>query len=161
MSGELRGVPAPGGCRRTAQPAAAGRKSPPSQAGGLEREVNCVESFCLFFAYTEIFGDRERMPSLALDPAVQPMAVCPKCGTVVPLTEALAAPLLKATRAEYENKLKTQRDDFLRQEQDLGRRERAAEEARQQVERREAELNARRTRPVRRSERKGHSLRPR
>ena len=80
------------------------------------------------------------MPSLALDPVVQPTAACPKCGAAVPLTEALAAPLLEATRAEYETKLRTQRDDFERQQQELGRRERAAEEARQQLERREAEL---------------------
>ncbi len=80
------------------------------------------------------------MPSLPVDLVAQPTAACPKCGTPVPLTEALAAPLLEATRAEYENKLKVQRDDFQGQQQELGRRERAAEEARQQLERREAEL---------------------
>ena len=80
------------------------------------------------------------MPSLPVDLVAQPTAACPKCGTPVPLTEALAAPLLEATRAEYENKLKVQRDDFQRQQQELGLRERAAEEARQQLERREAEL---------------------
>lgn len=80
------------------------------------------------------------MPSLAFDLVAQPTAACPKCGTPVPLTEALAAPLLEATRAEYEHKLRVQRDDFQRQQQELVRRERAAEEARQQRERREAEL---------------------
>ena len=80
------------------------------------------------------------MPSLAVDLAQQPTAACPKCGTPVPLTEALAAPLLEATRAEYENKLRAQREDFQKQQQELGRRERAAEEARQQLEKREAEV---------------------
>ena len=80
------------------------------------------------------------MPSLAVDLVAQPTAACPKCGSPVPLTEALAAPLLEATRAEYENKLMVQRDDFQRQQQELGRRERVAEEDRQQLERREAEL---------------------
>lgn len=80
------------------------------------------------------------MPSLALDLVAQPTAACPNCGTPVPLTEALAAPLLEATRAEYENKLRAQRDDFQKQQQEIGRRERAAEEAREQLEKREAEL---------------------
>ena len=80
------------------------------------------------------------MASRELDLAAQPTAACPKCGTAVPLTEALAAPLLEATRAEYEAKLRTQRDGFQKQQQELGRREQAADEARQQLERREAEL---------------------
>lgn len=80
------------------------------------------------------------MPSLAVDLVAQPTAACPKCGSPVPLTEALVALLLEATRAEYENKLRVQKDGFQRQQQELGRRERAAEEARQQLERREAEL---------------------
>ena len=80
------------------------------------------------------------MPSLAVDLVAQPTAACPKCGSPVPFTEALAAPLLEATRAEYENKLRVQRDDLQRQQQELGRRERAAEEARQQLEKREADL---------------------
>ena len=80
------------------------------------------------------------MPSLALDVVAQPTAACPKCGSPVPLTEALAAPLLEATRAEYENKLRTQREDFQGQQQELGRRERATAQAMQQLERREAEL---------------------
>ena len=80
------------------------------------------------------------MASRELDLAAQPTAACPKCGTAIPLTEALAAPLLEATRAEYEAKLRTQRDGFQKQQQELGRREQAADEARQQLERREAEL---------------------
>ncbi len=80
------------------------------------------------------------MPSPALDSVAQPTAACPRCGAAVPLTEALAAPLLEATRAEYESKLRTQRESFQRQEQELEQRERAAEENRQGLERREAEL---------------------
>ena len=80
------------------------------------------------------------MPSLALDLVAQPTAACPNCGTPVPLTEALAAPLLEATRAEYENKLRAQKDAFQKHQQEIGRRERAAEEVRKQLEKREAEL---------------------
>ncbi len=80
------------------------------------------------------------MPSLALDLVAQPTAACPNCGTPVPLTEALAAPLLEATRAEYENKLRAQKDAFQKHQQEIERRERAAEEVREQLEKREAEL---------------------
>ena len=80
------------------------------------------------------------MPLLAADSVTQPTAACPKCGSPVPLTEALAAPLLEATRAEYEGKLRTQRDAFQRQQQELGRRERATEDAKLLLEKRETEL---------------------
>lgn len=80
------------------------------------------------------------MPSPVTGFVAQPTAACPKCGTAVPLTEALAAPLLEATRAEYENKLKAQSDDFKSQQQELGQRERAAAKAREQLDEREATL---------------------
>lgn len=84
--------------------------------------------------------EKEPMPSLALDLVAQPTAACPNCGSPVPLTEALAAPLLEATRADYESKLSAQKDEFQAQQQALVGRERAAEEARQQLEKREADL---------------------
>jgi hypothetical protein len=37
-----------------------------------------------------------------------PMITCPNCSTSIPLTESLAAPLVKATRARYERKLADQ-----------------------------------------------------
>lgn len=83
------------------------------------------------------------MPSLAVDLVAQPTAACPKCGTPVPLTEALAAPLLEATRAEYEKRLQTQSAEFRGQQQELAQRERAAEDAKGQIEKREAELKRR------------------
>ena len=48
----------------------------------------------------EISEKLEPMPLNTADLAPQPTVACPKCGTQVPLTEALAAPLLEATRAE-------------------------------------------------------------
>ena len=80
------------------------------------------------------------MPPIAENFVAQPVAACPKCGSPVPLTEALAAPLLEATRAEYELKLRAQKDDLLGQQQEVVRRERAAEDARHQLEKREADL---------------------
>ena len=53
------------------------------------------------------------------DPTQQPAVNCPKCGTPVLLTEALAAPLLAATRAEYEAKLSAQNESLARQQKEL------------------------------------------
>ncbi len=36
---------------------------------------------------------------------VEPTIKCPKCGEEIPLTESLAAPLVEATRRQYERKL--------------------------------------------------------
>ena len=54
----------------------------------------------------------------------QPTVVCPECGTPVPLTEALAAPLLEAARAEYEGKLRTQNEAFAGRQEELARQRR-------------------------------------
>ncbi len=73
-----------------------------------------------------------------------PSLLCPKCGGSIKLTESLAAPLVAATRAQYEQQLKTQAEQFAAekgavvfQEQANRRRaaelEAAAEEAEQRV----------------------------
>ena len=38
--------------------------------------------------------------------------VCPKCGEAIKLTESLAAPLVAATRAEYERQVASQAKTF-------------------------------------------------
>jgi hypothetical protein len=81
------------------------------------------------------------MPSQVTNMPGQPTVACPKCGTRVPLTEALAAPLIEATRVEYENKLRVQNEAFARQEDELALKERSAAEITRQLETREAELN--------------------
>ena len=83
------------------------------------------------------------MSLIAVDLLPQSTVACPKCGTPIPLTEALAAPLLEATRAEYENKLRVQNEELGRQSEELGRKQRAATEAAQQLEKREADLKQR------------------
>src|ERR1017187_5427438 len=80
------------------------------------------------------------MSSQVANLSSQPTVVCPKCGTPVPLSEALAAPLIEATRAEYESKLRIQNEAFARQNDELTRKERSAAETAQQLEKREAEL---------------------
>ncbi len=37
--------------------------------------------------------------------AMEPTVICPSCQTEIKLTESLAAPLIEATRKQYENKL--------------------------------------------------------
>ena len=50
------------------------------------------------------------------------------------------APLIEATRAEYESKLRVQSEAFARQKDEPTRKERSAAEIAQQLEKREAEL---------------------
>ncbi len=76
-----------------------------------------------------------------------PSVPCPNCGTPVPLTEALAAPLLEATRRDYETRLKDQQQQFTQQQQqldrqqaDLIRKQQTAAAAEQQLAQQKAEL---------------------
>ena len=45
-------------------------------------------------------------------PKTEPALVCPKCGESIKLTESLAAPLVAATRAQYEQRLADQAQSF-------------------------------------------------
>jgi hypothetical protein len=83
------------------------------------------------------------MASQVANPSSQLTVACPKCGTPVPLTEALAAPLIEATRVEYEAKLRIQNENFARQQAELAQKEQSAAEIIRQLEMREAELNQR------------------
>jgi hypothetical protein len=83
------------------------------------------------------------MPPTAADLAPQPTVACPKCGTPVPLTEALAAPLLEATRAEYERKYRALNEALTRQQEELEHKERSAAEATERLGKREAEFKRR------------------
>ncbi len=79
-------------------------------------------------------------PSFALQ---QPTVACPKCGTPVPLTEALAAPLLEATRIDFETKLRAKDEAISKQQSEFERQERLSAEARNALEKRDAELTRR------------------
>ena len=65
---------------------------------------------------------------------------CPKCGSPMPLTEALARPLIEATKAEYERKLREQNEAVARQQEELAKRESAAAETAQRLRDEEAML---------------------
>lgn len=80
------------------------------------------------------------MKSVVANTIPQPTVPCPKCGTPVPLTEALAAPLIEATRAQYESKLRDSNKELERQKEELAMKERDADELARKLEKRDAEL---------------------
>lgn len=59
----------------------------------------------------------------------EPTIICPNCKTVIRLTESLAAPLIAATRQQYEQQL-TQKDEAIaKREQGLREKEKQVAEA--------------------------------
>jgi hypothetical protein len=55
----------------------------------------------------------------------EPTIICPKCKTVIKLTESLAAPLIESTRREYEQRLAQKDADIAKRETSLRERENA------------------------------------
>lgn len=62
-----------------------------------------------------------------------PTITCPNCGTDIKLTESLAAPLIAATKKEYEAKLSVKNADIAKREKAIGAQARALEEARNEL----------------------------
>lgn len=62
----------------------------------------------------------------------EPTVTCPKCGTIIKLTESLAGPLVEQTRLEYEHRIAEMDADAARREKELKGREKevAKEKAR-------------------------------
>ncbi len=54
---------------------------------------------------------------------VEPMIICPTCKSEIKLTESLAAPLIEATRREYEQRLAKKDTDVAKREEALRLRE--------------------------------------
>ena len=50
---------------------------------------------------------------------IEPIIICPSCSTEIKLTESLAAPIVQATRKEYEAKVAEKEFDFSRREKEL------------------------------------------
>jgi hypothetical protein len=59
----------------------------------------------------------------------EPLISCPRCKAEIPLTESLAAPLIKATRQQYEQQLLQKDAEIARQELGIREREREVTEA--------------------------------
>jgi hypothetical protein len=59
----------------------------------------------------------------------EPTIICPKCGTEIRLTESLAAPLIAATRQQYEKQLSQKDEEVARREQGIRDKEKEIVEA--------------------------------
>jgi len=64
----------------------------------------------------------------------EPTIICPKCKTEIPLTESLAAPLLEATRRQYERKLSQKDKEIEQREQALRDEEKNVADAKRKLE---------------------------
>src|SRR6516225_7720944 len=64
---------------------------------------------------------------------VEPTITCPSCSTEIKLTEGLAAPLIQATRAEYETKIAEKEQDISSREAALRDQQKAVEQARNAI----------------------------
>lgn len=63
----------------------------------------------------------------------EPTITCPKCKADIPLTESLAAPLIAATRAQYEAQLSQKDDDIAQREQAVRKQQTEIAEARRAI----------------------------
>ncbi|MGD1081307.1 MAG: DUF2130 domain-containing protein [Candidatus Sulfotelmatobacter sp.] len=64
---------------------------------------------------------------------VEPVIVCPNCKKEIRLTESLAAPLVEATRRQYEQKLADKDSEVAKREAEVRRQEKAVAEAKNTV----------------------------
>jgi hypothetical protein len=65
---------------------------------------------------------------------IEPTITCPKCKAEIRLTESLAAPLIEATRQQFETKLSQKDDEIARREQVLRDKEKQVSEAKRTLE---------------------------
>ena len=65
---------------------------------------------------------------------IEPTITCPKCKTEIRLTESLAAPLIEATRQQFEEKLSQKDDEIAQREQVLRDKEKQVLEAKRTLE---------------------------
>src|SRR5271165_3395574 len=63
----------------------------------------------------------------------EPTITCPSCSTEIKLTESLAAPLIRATREEYEAKIARKDAELSKRETELKAQFDAVEQARQSI----------------------------
>lgn len=70
---------------------------------------------------------------------IEPTITCPNCATEIKLTESLAAPLIAATRKEYEAKIALKEQDVSKREAALKAQQKAIEEAQESIDSQVAE----------------------
>jgi hypothetical protein len=64
----------------------------------------------------------------------EPTIICPKCKTEIRLTESLAAPLIEATRQQYEQRLSEKDEEVAQREKSLREKEKAVADAQREFE---------------------------
>lgn len=65
---------------------------------------------------------------------IEPTITCPKCKTEIRLTESLAAPLIEATRQQFEEKLSQRDEEIAQREHVLRDKEKQVSEAKRSLE---------------------------
>lgn len=83
----------------------------------------------------------------------EPTITCPKCKTEIPLTESLAAPLIEATRKQFERKLSQKDKEIEQREEAIRDKEKKLAEAKRRIEQQvadqvEEQIKAERTRII-------------
>ena len=83
----------------------------------------------------------------------EPTITCPNCKTEIRLTESLAAPLIEATRKQFEQRLSQKDDEIVKREEDIREKEKQVTEAKrtlseQVADQVAAQLKAERTRVI-------------
>ncbi len=63
----------------------------------------------------------------------EPTIICPNCKTEIRLTESLAAPLIAATRQQFERQLAQKDEDIAKREQGIRDKEKRIAEARRSL----------------------------
>lgn len=64
---------------------------------------------------------------------IEPTITCPSCKADIKLTESLAAPLIEATKTEFEAKIAAKESDVAKREADLRAQHKAIEAARETI----------------------------
>ncbi|QRX81820.1 DUF2130 domain-containing protein [Glaciimonas sp. PAMC28666] len=83
----------------------------------------------------------------------EPTITCPSCKTEIRLTESLAAPLIEATRQQFEQKLAQKDSEIVKREEDIREKEKLVAEAKRNLDEQvtdqvAAQLKAERTRVI-------------
>ena len=64
---------------------------------------------------------------------IEPTITCPNCSTEIKLTESLAAPLIQATRKQYEARIAEQEKAVAQREEDIRKAKKDVEDAQARI----------------------------
>src|SRR5437763_847062 len=92
-----------------------------------------------FYTYHPVVKGIVHEPVLGGTAMTDPKITCPSCSTEIKLTESLAAPLIRATREEYDAKIARKDAEVARREAEVKAQLDAVEEARASIDQQVAE----------------------